>query len=45
MEQKSTFPMSLFDFSFSEFITTKIIKILYALSIALNGFFALFLSL
>jgi hypothetical protein len=43
MEQKTTFFTSLFDFSFSEFITTKIIKILYGLSIVLNGFFALFL--
>jgi len=33
MEQKKGFFASLFDFSFSEFITTRIIKVLYGLGI------------
>jgi len=42
MEEKAGFLKSLFDFSFSHFITTKIIKFLYAVSIAVGGLGALF---
>jgi hypothetical protein len=40
MEEKGFFG-SLFDISFSSFITTKIIKVLYVLSLILIGLFAL----
>ena len=43
MEEKAGFLKSLFDFSFSHFITTKIIKFLYGISIAFGGLAALFL--
>lgn len=36
-EQAKGFLGALFDFSFSEFITTKIIKVLYALAIVISG--------
>lgn len=42
MEQRKGFLASLFDFSFSEFITTKIIKILYGIGIFFAGLMALF---
>jgi hypothetical protein len=41
MENSSGFFQSLFDFSFSYFITSKIIKLLYALSICFAGITAL----
>lgn len=42
MEEKAGFLKSLFDFSFSHFITSKIIKFLYGISIAFGGLGALF---
>jgi hypothetical protein len=42
MDNKGFFA-ALFDFSFSEFITTKIIKIIYAILIVLAGIVALLL--
>lgn len=41
MEQPSNFFSSLFDFSFSEFVTTKIIKILYGIGILIAAIGAL----
>jgi uncharacterized membrane protein len=41
MDQAAGFFGALFDFSFSNFITTKLIKVLYILSIILAGLFAL----
>lgn len=43
MEEKAGFLKSLFDFSFSSFITSKIIKFLYGVSIAFGGLGTLFL--
>lgn len=43
MEQESGFFESLFDFSFSRFITTKIIKLLYGVAIFFCGLGALFM--
>ena len=40
MENKGFFG-SLFDLSFTEFVTTRIIKILYALSIIISGILAI----
>jgi hypothetical protein len=37
MEQPSNFFQTLFDFSFSEFITTKIIQILYGIGLLFAG--------
>jgi hypothetical protein len=42
MEMQKGFFASLFDFSFTEFITIKIIKILYGIIIVLAGIFVLF---
>lgn len=42
MDRPKAFFASLFDFSFETFITAKIVKILYGLSIAAGGLFALF---
>ena len=42
MEEKAGFLKSLFDFSFSHFITSKIIKFLYGISIAFGGLGALY---
>jgi len=41
MEQGAGFFASLFDFSFTEFITTKLIKFLYGLGMLLGGVMAL----
>ena len=41
MEQGTGFFASLFDFSFTEFITTKLIKFLYGLGMLLGGLMAL----
>ncbi|MDH7601530.1 MAG: DUF4282 domain-containing protein [Armatimonadota bacterium] len=41
MNQDKGFFAGLFDFSFSEFITTRIIKVLYALAVIVSGFVAL----
>jgi len=41
MEQEAGFFASLFDFSFTEFITTKLIKFLYGLGMLLGGVMAL----
>lgn len=41
MQQNNGFISTLFDLSFSSFITTKLIKVLYILSIVLAGFAAL----
>ncbi|MBN1155348.1 DUF4282 domain-containing protein [candidate division KSB1 bacterium] len=41
MDQPSNFIQTLFDFSFSEFVTTKIIKILYGIGILFAAFGAL----
>jgi hypothetical protein len=43
MEQPKSFFESLFDFSFTALITSKIIKLLYGLSIAAAAIVALFL--
>lgn len=43
MDQAQGFLQSLFDFSFTSFITTKIIKVLYALSMLVDGLLCLFL--
>lgn len=43
MAEKPGFFGSLFDFSFTEFVTTKVIKLLYALAIFLSGLTALYL--
>jgi len=42
MERKADFLKSLFDFSFSHFIFTKIIKFLYGISLAFGGLGALY---
>jgi hypothetical protein len=42
MKESKGFFQSLFDFSFTAFITTKIIKILYGLSMVCAGLVALF---
>lgn len=44
MDPKSFF-QTLFDFSFSTFITTKLVKILYALSIFVAGLMSIFIVL
>jgi len=41
MDKKRGFITTLFDFSFSEFLTTKIIKILYGIGVLLAGLAAL----
>ena len=41
MEASRNFVGSMFDFSFSEFITTKIVKFLYILAVAIVGLVAL----
>ncbi len=41
MEQEKSFFQALFDFSFSSYVTPKIIKFVYALSIAGAGLFLL----
>lgn len=41
MEQPSNFFKTLFDFSFTEFVTTKIIKILYGIGIFIAALVAL----
>ena len=43
MNQRKSFFEALFDFSFSSFIATKVIGILYIISIALTSFVCLFL--
>lgn len=43
MNQTTGFLNSLFDFSFTSFLTSKIIKLLYGLSIAVAGLLCLFL--
>ena len=43
MDNTQGFLTSLFDFSFSFFITSKIIKVIYGLSIISAGFVALFI--
>jgi len=43
MEEKKGFWNCLFDLSFTEFITTRVIKILYMLGIAIAGFLGLML--
>ncbi|HIJ67833.1 MAG TPA: DUF4282 domain-containing protein [Planctomycetes bacterium] len=43
MEEKKGFWNCLFDLSFTEFITTRVIKILYMLGIAIAAFFGLML--
>ncbi len=42
METGKSFLGALFDFSFSDFITPKIIKVLYILGVVLAGLYALF---
>jgi hypothetical protein len=42
MAESKGFFASLFDFSFTQFITTKIIKFLYLLGMLVAGLFALF---
>lgn len=41
MEEPSKFFSALFDFSFTEFITTKLIKVLYGIGIVISGLSAL----
>lgn len=41
MEQPSSFFSSLFDFSFSTFVTTKIIKVLFVLGIIFAGLWSI----
>lgn len=43
MQESKSFLSALFDFSFSEFITIKIIKVLYVIGIILAGIAALFM--
>ncbi|MFQ5914759.1 MAG: DUF4282 domain-containing protein [Nitrospinota bacterium] len=43
MNQPKTFLASLFDFSFETFITARVVKVLYGLSIAAAALWALFL--
>ncbi len=43
MQDSKSFLAALFDFSFSEFITIKLIKILYVIGIIIAGIAALFI--
>jgi hypothetical protein len=43
LDKRAGFFSALFDFSFTEFVTSKIIKLLYGLSILFSGIFALIL--
>jgi hypothetical protein len=43
MAEGKGFTESLFDFSFTSFVTSKIVQVLYALSIILSGIFSIFL--
>lgn len=43
MDNNTNFIHSLFDFSFSSFITAKIIKLLYGIALAVSGLVSLFI--